>query len=45
MNAYYVLLKFAKLWEIHAIQGSELKVQGSEAGTRNQEPGTRNPEP
>jgi len=49
MNAYYVFLKFAKLWELSRVQGSHLdrvhgsgfKVQGSE----NTEPGTQNPEP
>ena len=46
MNAYYVFLKYAKLWEIeHAqVQGSRLKVQGSveqpESVTLNREPKT-----
>jgi glycosyltransferase involved in cell wall biosynthesis len=46
MNAYYVFLKFAKLWELDRVQGSRFRVQGSfaEPGTRtpNPEPGTRN---
>jgi glycosyltransferase involved in cell wall biosynthesis len=40
MNAYYVLLKFAKLWEIDRVHRSEFMVQGSVP-----EPRTRNPEP
>jgi (heptosyl)LPS beta-1,4-glucosyltransferase len=43
MNAYYVFLKFAKLWEMHAVQGSRFNVQGSEPRTKNAE--TVNPEP
>ena len=38
MNAYYVLLKFAKLWEIHAVQRSGFPIQGSEPETKNPEP-------
>jgi glycosyltransferase involved in cell wall biosynthesis len=41
MNAYYVFLKFAKLWELDRVQGSEFRVQGS-VGTQNQEPRTPN---
>jgi glycosyltransferase involved in cell wall biosynthesis len=46
MNAYYVFLKFAKLWELSRVQGSGFKVQGSvEPRTGNEEPRTKNPEP
>jgi glycosyltransferase involved in cell wall biosynthesis len=50
MNAYYVFLKFAKLWEMRSgfrVQPSEFRVlgSGSEARTQNQEPGTLNLEP
>jgi len=38
MNSYYVMLKFAKLWEIGRVQGSEFTVQDSESETRNPEP-------
>jgi glycosyltransferase involved in cell wall biosynthesis len=56
MNAYYVFLKFAKLWELQK-KGSGFRVQGagfvqqpveplhSEPGTRNPEPGTLNAKP
>jgi glycosyltransferase involved in cell wall biosynthesis len=45
LNAYYVFLKFAKLWELQKgsrfrVPGSGLQVQGSEPGT-----GTMNHEP
>jgi glycosyltransferase involved in cell wall biosynthesis len=30
MNAYYVFLKFAKLWELQGVQGSRFRVQGSQ---------------
>jgi glycosyltransferase involved in cell wall biosynthesis len=42
MNAYYVFLKFAKLWELDRVQGSAFKVQGSARGTQNPEPRTQN---
>jgi glycosyltransferase involved in cell wall biosynthesis len=43
MNAYYVFLKFAKLWEL---ESSRFKVQGSVRATQNPEPErTQNPEP
>jgi (heptosyl)LPS beta-1,4-glucosyltransferase len=52
MNAYYVYLKFAKLWELSRVQGSGLvqgsgfKVQGSGFGeAANSEPRTPNQEP
>jgi (heptosyl)LPS beta-1,4-glucosyltransferase len=45
MNAYYVYLKFAKLWELSRVQGSGFRVQDSEPGTGNQERGTKNLEP
>jgi glycosyltransferase involved in cell wall biosynthesis len=54
LNAYYVFLKFAKLWELQKVPGSGFKVQGSVQGSRfevhecgipNPEPGTPNPEP
>ena len=49
LNAYYVFLKFAKLRELHGVQGSACKVQGSNAvqgsGVPNAEHRTRNPEP
>jgi hypothetical protein len=38
MNAYYVFLKFAKLWEIERVQRAGFRVQG----TQNPEPRTRN---
>ena len=40
MNAYYVFLKFAKLWELDRGQGSAFRVQGAQ----HPEPGTENPE-
>jgi glycosyltransferase involved in cell wall biosynthesis len=43
LNAYYVFLKFAKLWELDRVQGSRFKVQGSFSATPNPEP--QNPEP
>jgi glycosyltransferase involved in cell wall biosynthesis len=54
MNAYYVFLKFAKLWELDRVQRSGFKVQGSfevqssgsavepRTRTQNPEPRTRN---
>jgi glycosyltransferase involved in cell wall biosynthesis len=51
LNSYYVLLKFAKLWELDRAQGAGCRVpgavQGSEFGvpgssTQNPKPGTRN---
>ena len=33
MNAYYVFLKFAKLWEMHAVPGSRFPVPGSGSGS------------
>jgi glycosyltransferase involved in cell wall biosynthesis len=42
MNAYYVFLKFAKLWEIERVQRSGSRVQGAVQGTQNPEPRTRN---
>jgi glycosyltransferase involved in cell wall biosynthesis len=49
MNAYYVFLKFAKLWELSRVQGSAFKVQGSfevesSASVPEPEPRTKNPE-
>ena len=44
MNAYYVYLKFAKLWELSRVQGSGFRVQ-AEPRTGNEEPRTKNPEP
>ena len=48
LNAYYVFLKFAKLWELDRVQGSGFRVQGSflvhEHRTSNPEPRTQNPE-
>ena len=43
LNAYYVFLKFAKLWELDRVQRSEFKVQGSfsanpESRTPSREP-------
>jgi len=43
LNAHYVFLKFAKLWEIQRVQGSGFHVQSSEP--ENPKPGTLNPEP
>ena len=44
LNAYYVFLKFAKLWELQRVQGSGFQVQGS--GSHGEpEPRTLNPEP
>jgi (heptosyl)LPS beta-1,4-glucosyltransferase len=34
MNAYYVGLKFAKLWEMQEVQGSGFRVQGSNSANR-----------
>ena len=34
MNAYYVFLKFAKLWELNRVPGSGFQVQGSQAEPR-----------
>jgi glycosyltransferase involved in cell wall biosynthesis len=47
MNAYYVFLKFAKLWELDRVQRDGSQLQGAtEPRTRtNPEPGTLNPEP
>jgi glycosyltransferase involved in cell wall biosynthesis len=42
MNAYYVFLKFAKLWELERVQ--DAGVQGA-GFVRNPEPGTENAEP
>ena len=47
MNAYYVFLKFAKLWELDRVQSSEFRVQGSfedegHVRTPNPEPQTPN---
>ena len=42
MNAYYVFLKFGKLWELDRVQRSEVKVQGAAHGTSNPEPRTPN---
>ena len=36
LNAYYVGLKFAKLWEMNEVHGSQFTVQGSNSS--NQEP-------
>jgi glycosyltransferase involved in cell wall biosynthesis len=43
MNAYYVFLKFAKLWELDRVQGSGFRVQGAASGTRTQNPEPRTP--
>jgi len=45
LNAYYVFLKFAKLWELVRVQGSGFRVQGSFLGSRTQNPEPPNPEP
>ena len=52
MNAYYVFLKFAKLWELIGFRRSGFecrsRARNPEPGTRtrtNPEPGTLNPEP
>jgi glycosyltransferase involved in cell wall biosynthesis len=49
MNAYYVFLKLAKLWEIqHQVQGSGFRVQGSRFEVQDAKPEDRehpNPEP
>ena len=44
MNAYYVFLKFAKLWELERVQGAGFRVQGSFGSfeTSNPEPRTPN---
>jgi glycosyltransferase involved in cell wall biosynthesis len=42
MNAYYVFLKFAKLWELDRVQRSVFMVQGASSGTRNPAPRTPN---
>jgi glycosyltransferase involved in cell wall biosynthesis len=34
MNAYYVGLKFAKLWEMNTVHGSQFTVQGSKSANR-----------
>jgi hypothetical protein len=49
LNAYYVFLKFAKLWELDRVPGSGFRVQRSflvqERRTSNAELRTPNPEP
>jgi len=47
MNAYYVFLKFAKLWELDRVQRSTFTVQGSgfEAGADRRASRTENVEP
>ena len=45
MNAYYVFLKFAKLWELDRVQGSAFRVQGAGCGGQNPNPEPRTPNP
>lgn len=42
MNAYYVFLKFAKLWELDRVQRSGSRVQGASRVNPQSEPGTAN---